>query len=77
MTDRRGRIPPGVTIIRTLSRIVPRSSRDDWRAEWIAELTHAWRDNESSEARLRLRAIGAVADAFWLRRNRADHSRLE
>jgi putative ABC transport system permease protein len=77
MTNTRGGLPPGVAIIRALSRIVPGSSRDDWRAEWIAELTHAWRDNDVSEARLRLRALGAVADALWLRRNRADHSRLE
>jgi putative ABC transport system permease protein len=65
-------------LIRALSRVVPRSSRDDWRAEWIAELTHTWQDeHETNEWDLRLRALGAVADALWLRRHRGDHSRLE
>jgi hypothetical protein len=36
MTNAHGRVPPGGALIRALSRLVPRSSRDDWIADWIA-----------------------------------------
>ena len=76
--DPRGEPPPGASIVRALARVVPRSSRDEWVAEWIAELTHAARTpDENSPSRLRLRALGAAADALWLRRHRADHARWD
>ena len=66
---------PGVTIVRLLARLVPLARRDPWLAEWEGELEHAWlearrRDDASPAARLalHLRALGAVADALWLRR---------
>ncbi len=57
--------PPGAWLVRQLARAVPRSHRDSWRDEWIAELSHSplppWR--------LRLRAAGAIIDALWVARH--------
>ena len=62
--------PPGSTIVRLCARLVPRLHRDDWRAEWTAELAHSgmppWH--------LRLRALGAVADALWLARHHGNRA---
>ena len=70
MTRARDTRPPGATFIRLLERLVPRSHRDDWRAEWIAELAHsdlpAWR--------LRVRTLGALADALWLARHQGNRA---
>jgi putative ABC transport system permease protein len=65
MSANRGHRPPGSSIVRHIARIVPRSHRDGWRDEWIAELSHSplppWR--------LRIRAAGAIVDALWIARH--------
>lgn len=60
--------PPGAMLIRLLARLVPRSHRDDWRAEWIAELTHS----NLPPWRRRVRALGSLADALWIARHHGD-----
>ena len=66
---------PGITIVRVVSAIVPYDRRDDWRAEWEAELAHQWmnaRDTHDSPAPSRwslvARALGSIPDALWMRR---------
>src|SRR5262245_48068120 len=52
-------------IVAAAAPLVPASQRDDWRAEWTAELAaHADRAHGSSLFR---RALGAPVDAFWIR----------
>lgn len=46
--------------------IVPRSLREEWRAEWEAELA-ASMDDEPGRRQAVRRAAGAFADALWLR----------
>ena len=70
MTRARGTRPPGATLIRLVERLVPRSHRDDWRAEWIAELAHS----DLPPWRLRVRALGALADALWLARHQGNRA---
>src|SRR5262245_11522972 len=61
-------------IVRIASRLVPRASREEWRAEWDAELPH----RESTTARwphggrrdLFRRSAGAFRDALWMRSHR-------
>lgn len=62
--------PPGSALIQLVERIVPRSQRDEWRAEWIAELAHS----ELPAWRLRVRALGALPDGFWFARHHATHA---
>ena len=73
MSVQRGTRPPGSWLVRQLARVVPRSHRDNWRDEWLAELAHsslpAWR--------LRLRAGGALIDALWLARHYSSWARLD
>jgi putative ABC transport system permease protein len=66
---------PGLGIVRSLAPLVPRARRDEWTAEWHGEL--AWAAYEAARRgesppltalRLRWRALGALADAVWLRR---------
>lgn len=64
---------PGTRLIALLARVVPRAQRDDWRAEWLAELAHS----DLSPWRLRVRALGAASDALWLRRHHGGRVRLE
>ena len=45
--------------------IVPRGQREPWRAEWVGELSHAYRDDPSSAAAL---ARGLFPDAASVRR---------
>lgn len=66
---------PGTTLIRAIALLVPASQRNEWRAEWNAELVHAAADARTSAGRLRLRALGAIADALWLRRNHGAYAR--
>jgi putative ABC transport system permease protein len=65
---------PGATLIRALSRLVPSSHRDQWSAEWLAELTHSWHA-EDAPWKLRRRALGAALDALWLRRHHGAFAR--
>jgi putative ABC transport system permease protein len=53
-------------IIRGASLLVPGGLRDDWRCEWSAELA-ALSDVPVRYRRPIKRALGAFADAFWLR----------
>jgi putative ABC transport system permease protein len=53
-------------LVRFASAIVPPGARDDWRAEWEAELA-ALADVPVRYRRPIRRALGAFADAFWLR----------
>jgi putative ABC transport system permease protein len=52
---------------------VPRRDRDRWRAEWDAEMRHAWGNASGRETTWRRRvtltrhALGAVRHAVWLR----------
>lgn len=60
-------------VVRAASHIVPRRLRDDWRAEWEAELTAADPPSPSASARqvgkvpLVRHALGSFIDAFWIR----------
>jgi predicted permease len=67
------RTVPGHGIVRVLARLVPASHREDWLAEWTAELAHTG----LSPWRSRLRALGAVSDALWLRRRHGNLSSLD
>ena len=63
---------PGLSIVRLASRLVPESHRDEWIAEWTAEVVHAWHHREDgsdvgSGWSLRLRCAGALRDAAWMR----------
>src|SRR5215204_5866603 len=53
-------------IVRLAAPLVPAGIRDDWRAEWTAELD-ALADVPLRYRRPVRRALGAFADAFWLR----------
>jgi predicted permease len=70
--------PPGATLVRLAARILPAAHRDEWLAEWLAELEWSWRGDPEARLspspsfrnafRLRLRCVGAIADAALLRR---------
>ncbi|MGH2899127.1 MAG: hypothetical protein ACRDMZ_10680, partial [Solirubrobacteraceae bacterium] len=66
---------PGARLLRLVSRLVPPAQRDEWLAEWSGETAHAWRAGNASPARLRLRSLGAVTDALWMRRRYGSSSR--
>ena len=64
-----------LAIVRVISSVVPRSARADWRAEWESEfrhrhehLTDTHRLDWSSNMDLMRRALGALPDAAWVRR---------
>jgi putative ABC transport system permease protein len=63
---------PGI-FLSAVSRIVPRSRRAEWLAEWRAEVVHAVLRGRRREPEERLRVhlvrnvVGAVVDALWLR----------
>ena len=64
-----------LALLRMCAAMVPRAMRAEWRAEWDAEIRHRWttlerRDGLTFAARLNLfrRALGALPDAAWLRR---------
>ena len=66
---------PGAGIIAAVAGVVPFARRADWVDEWTAELTHRWHEAEragsataSTRLALQLRALGALPDAWWLRR---------
>jgi putative ABC transport system permease protein len=53
-------------IVRLAAPLAPAAVRHDWRREWEAELA-ALEDVEPRDRRPVRRALGAFADAFWLR----------
>ena len=66
---------PGVAIVEAVAPLVPFIRRAEWKAEWTGELHHRWRalraDGRTSGLQalaLRLRALGAIPDAWFLRR---------
>jgi putative ABC transport system permease protein len=63
--------PAGWRIVRRASVLVPVWRRQQWVAEWEAELAWAWRGHESrpfARERMRWRALASVWDALWLQR---------
>ena len=77
-----GRLP-GETLVRLAAYALPASRREEWLAEWLAELEWNWRGDPQARRsprdafRLRLRCVGAIVDAVTLRRRieRGDESR--
>ena len=72
---------PGMAIIRAAAGMVPFRRRPEWVAEWTGELEHRWdllmrRGAATGAARFRLtmRALGALPDAWWLRRRTTETS---
>jgi predicted permease len=69
-------------LLRLVSRLVPRDVRDEWLAEWHAELSHRehvvdqWRAPSRSSFDLLRRTSGAFWDALWLRSHRWSALRL-
>jgi predicted permease len=70
-------------ILTVASRLVPKTMRDEWRAEWDAELDHRERSLREWRTRGRgrrldlvRRSIGAFWDALWLRSARWYSMRL-
>src|SRR5262245_45238760 len=64
-----------LALVRVSALLVPRVSRDDWRAEWDAEIRHRWalldrRHHLDWRTRMDLfrRVLGSLPDAAWLRR---------
>jgi putative ABC transport system permease protein len=62
-------------LLRLFASVVPAASRRDWRREWEAEVRHRWdvledRQGLNWRAQMNLvrRALGALPDAAWLRR---------
>jgi predicted permease len=70
-------------ILAVASRLVPKAMRDEWRAEWDAELDHRERSLREWRTRgrgrrldLARRSVGAFWDALWLRSARWYSMRL-
>ncbi len=64
-----------LALVRAFGIVVPARSRAEWRAEWEAEVRHRWQTldrGEHHDWRTRMdlfrRALGALPDAAWLRR---------
>jgi putative ABC transport system permease protein len=64
-----------LALVHVCAMVVPRVSRRDWCDEWEAEVRHRWdlldrRDHLDWRSRMDLfrRALGALPDAAWLRR---------
>ena len=64
-----------LALVRAFGPLVPRAWRDDWRREWNAEVRHRWYVLERghdldwrTQMDLVRRALGALPDAAWLRR---------
>ena len=81
--DREAHRPPGDGIIAACARIVPSDRRAEWRAEWLGELSYAWQVRQQTgvasaraRASLLVRALGAVSDAIWFRRQYGGDSML-
>ncbi len=64
-----------LALVRMFSAVVPSKSRAEWQAEWEAEVRHRWdvlderhRLDWRNRMDLFRRALGALPDAAWLRR---------
>jgi hypothetical protein len=57
-------------ILIAASLLVPADQREDWRAEWLAELWHA--ERLGSPNRCLWFCLGGFKDALWMRRNNKD-----
>jgi len=64
-----------LALVRMFAVLVPARSRREWRAEWEAEVRHRWQTldrDQHVDWRTRMdlfrRALGALPDAAWLRR---------
>ncbi|MDQ6831084.1 MAG: ABC transporter permease [Gemmatimonadota bacterium] len=75
---------PGCRVVRAVSVLLPAGRREEWRAEWCAELEHAWSERVAHgsagfafSAALVIRALGAIPDAIWLRRHHGGEHMLE
>ncbi|HXT32499.1 MAG TPA: ABC transporter permease, partial [Vicinamibacterales bacterium] len=58
-------------LIAVIARLVPAECRREFQAEWGAELSASWNEIRASRGRaprLAIRALGAVPDAWYLRR---------
>jgi putative ABC transport system permease protein len=73
--------PPGTAVVAACAMLVPPDRRTDWQAEWVGELSYAWSVRRQagagsalSRVPLVMRALGAVSDAIWFRRNYGDAS---
>jgi putative ABC transport system permease protein len=58
-----------LALVRAAALLVPSAQRDEWQQEWRAELA-SLRDVPLRARRPVRRALGAFADAFWLRQRR-------
>jgi hypothetical protein len=67
--DHLGSVRLGEAILRTAAWLLPASQREDWLAEWRAELWHGWHTAPQARWSAVLFCLGAFRDAFWLRRN--------
>jgi predicted permease len=84
--DDPGRSPgfvPGRAIVRAIAWLVPAAEREDWRAEWEAELCWRWSQRERRgdvvpllRVALALRSLGALPDALWMRHRYGDRPML-
>ena len=75
--------PPGGSVIAACARLIPAERREEWRAEWLGELSYAWQVRQQTggsvaraRASLLMRALGAVSDALWFRRQYGGDSML-
>ncbi len=64
-----------LALVGAVAVVVPGATRGEWRAEWEAEIRHRWQtlnrdDHLDWRTRMNLfrRALGALPDAAWLRR---------
>src|SRR6188768_4074635 len=63
-------------LVAAASRLVPKAMREEWRAEWDAELDDRearqarWPDARPRRFDLPRRALGAFADALWIQSRR-------
>lgn len=74
---------PGFGLIGAIARIVPESGRRSWEDEWRGELSYDFERRVGSGAArwwvgftLRARCLGALRDAWWLRREHGNRSML-
>lgn len=61
--------PAGARLIDAIGLLVPSLHREEWKAEWLGELAaHGEGRSWTTALALRLRCLGAIADALWFRR---------
>ena len=64
---RSARLRIALAVIRFASLFVPRGRRSEWRAQWVAEVTHRWQARRHHPARdLVLWSFGAFSHAWYL-----------